>query len=425
MEGMKMKRTISGLMAATMACTVAVCTAPNVQAEEVSFTIYNSKNEIQEQLEAACEAYGEKNGVNIEAYYSNDTVAAHLATRYAANDPYTLMMVDEKDVYSLGADLGVDLSDEKWTADTDYAISVDGQIKGFPVCIEARGLLYNANAIEAITGEEFVPEDYATLDAFTALLDELVAGGMEHPTAVQKEDWSLGAHYFQQVYEQREDPDAFVKELYAGSADLMNDERFNAVMDTFDVLMKYNYAGDAAAAAEREVSQQKLAEGEIAFLFDGCWAWGDVNDFDYTDKLGEMPLPENTEEGYNLKLVGGGSKFFMIDASEYTTDEQRQAAKDFLNWLVYDEEGQKFISEDCDMISPFANNDCAVVNPFGQSVKKYADEGLMVGNYSHDPDDHLSIVGAAMQKYLAGAIDRQGLADEVTAYWAAATPAEE
>ena len=420
-----MKKTISGLMAATMACTFAVCAAPNVQAEEVSFTIYNSKNEIQEQLEAACGAYGEKNGVNIEAYYSNDTVSAHLATRYAANDPYTLMMVDEKDVYSLGAELGADLSDEKWTADTNYAISVDGQIKGFPVCIEARGLLYNANAIEAITGKEFVPEDYATLDAFTALLDELVAGGMEYRIAVQKEDWSLGAHYFQQVYEQREDPDAFVKTLYDGSADLMNDERFNAVMDTFDVLMKYNYAGDAAAAAEREVSQQKLAEGEIAFLFDGCWAWGDVNDFDYTDKLGEMPLPENTEDGYNLKLVGGGSKFFMIDASEYTTDEQRQAAKDFLNWLVYDEEGKKFISEDCDMISPFANNDCSVVNPFGQSVKNYADEGLMVSNYSHDPDDHLSIVGAAMQKYLAGAIDRQGLADEVQAYWASATPAEE
>ena len=336
-----------------------------------------------------------------------------------------MMMVDEKDVYALGSEYGTDLTDEKWVNDTDYAISVDGQVKGFPVCIEARGLLYNANAIEAITGEEFVPEDYATLDEFTALLDKLVEGGMEHPTGVQKEDWSLAAHYFQQVYEQRENPSEFVNQLYSGSVDLMNDDKFNSIMDTFDTLVKYNYAGDAAAGAEREVSQQMLAEGEIAFLFDGCWAWGDVKDFDYTDKLGQMPLPQNTEDGSNLKLVGGGSKFFMIDSSDNTTDEQRQAAKDFLNWLVYDEEGKAFISIDCDMISPFSNNDYSVENPFGQSVKKYADEGLMIGNYSHDPDDHLSIVGASMQKYLAGVIDREGLAEEIMNYWASTTPVEE
>lgn len=413
-----MKRRTAGFMALVMGVGMAAGCCPSAMAEEVSFTIFNSKNEIQEQLEAACEAYGEANGVEIEAYYSNDTVSAHLATRYAAKDPYTLMMVDEKDVYSLGAEFGIDLSEEKWVEETNYAVSVDGLVKGFPVCIEARGLLYNANAIEAITGREFVPEEYATLDAFTALLEELAAGGMEHPTAVQKEDWSLGAHYFQQVYEQRENPAAFVEELYAGTADLMNDERFNAVIDTLDVLIQYNYAGDGIAATEREVSQQKLAEGEIAFLFDGCWAWGDINDFDYTDKLGQMPLPQNGEGEYGKKLVGGGSKFFMIDASEDTTDEQRQAAKDFLNWLVYDEEGKSFISVDCDMISPFVNNNCSVENPFGQSVKSYADAGLMVGNYGYDPDDHLTIVGAAMQKYLAGESDRAALAEEIETYWA-------
>ena len=420
-----MKRKIAGLMALVMTCGMTTGISTNVMADEVSFTIFNSKNEIQEQLEAACEAYGEKNGVHIEAYYSNDPVSAHLSSRYAANDPYTLMMVDEKDVYALGNEYGTDLTDEKWVNDTDYAISVDGQVKGFPVCIEARGLLYNANAIEAITGEEFVPENYATLDEFTALLDKLVEGGMEHPTGVQKEDWSLAAHYFQQVYEQRENPSEFVDQLYSGSVDLMNYDKFNSIMDTFDTLLKYNYAGDAAASAEREVSQQMLAEGEIAFLFDGCWAWGDVKDFDYTDKLGQMPLPQNTEDGSNLKLVGGGSKFFMIDSSDNTTDEQRQAAKDFLNWLVYDEDGKAFISTDCDMISPFSNNDCSVVNPFGQSVKKYADEGLMISNYSHDPDDHLSIVGASMQKYLAGVIDREGLAEEIENYWVSTTPVEE
>ena len=72
------------------------------------------------------------------------------------------------------------------------------------------------------------------------MCDKLVAAGMEAPTAILKPDWSLAAHYLQQVYEEREDPEAFVQDLYAGKADLMKDEKFNALMDTFDVLKEYN-----------------------------------------------------------------------------------------------------------------------------------------------------------------------------------------
>ena len=68
--------------------------------------------------------------------------------------------------------------------ETDYAIGVDGQIKGFPTCLEARGVIYNADAIEAITGETFNPDDYKTLDSFKELLEKLKEGGMETPTGI-------------------------------------------------------------------------------------------------------------------------------------------------------------------------------------------------------------------------------------------------
>lgn len=126
----------------------------------VSITIFNSKNEIQPDLEAAAAAYSAANGVNIEVYYSQDTVAAHLATRYAAKDPYTINMVDAKDVYTLGAQYGYDMSGQEWVADTDYAITVDGKVVGFPVCVEARGILYNADAIKATLGEDFNPRQH-------------------------------------------------------------------------------------------------------------------------------------------------------------------------------------------------------------------------------------------------------------------------
>ncbi len=90
-----------------------------------AITIFNSKSEIQDQFVQMAEEYSAKTGVDVEVYYSSDTVAAHLATRYSANDPYTLSMVDAKDVYSLGAEHAIDLSDQEWVGNTNYAISVD------------------------------------------------------------------------------------------------------------------------------------------------------------------------------------------------------------------------------------------------------------------------------------------------------------
>ena len=50
--------------------------------DKTAITVFNSKMEIQGQLEEMAEKYSEEKGVDVEVYYSNDTVAAHLATRW-------------------------------------------------------------------------------------------------------------------------------------------------------------------------------------------------------------------------------------------------------------------------------------------------------------------------------------------------------
>ena len=146
-----MKRRIFALvLTLAMVLTLAACGGNGGEAANdgaVSITIFNSKMEIQSQMEEAAAKYGEEKGVNIEVYYSNDTVAAHLSTRYASNEPYTLSMVDAKDIYALAADHAIDMSGEKWVEDTTQKIAIDGKVYGFPVCVEARGIIYNADAI--------------------------------------------------------------------------------------------------------------------------------------------------------------------------------------------------------------------------------------------------------------------------------------
>lgn len=410
---MRTKATLAITLAAAMAATA----VPAMADDKVSITIFNSKMEIQSQFEEMAEKYAEDNGINIEVYYSNDTVAAHLATKYSSGDPYTLAMVDAKDVYSLAKDHAIDMSDQEWVKNTNYAIGIDDQINGFPMSVEARGLIYNADAIEAITGETFNPEDYKTLDSFKELIEQLKEGGMETPTGIMKEDWSLGGHFLSQVSEEQPDVEEFITKLHEGEADLINDEKFNSLMDFFDVMKENNYAKDSAIAAEREVTEMMLAEGEIAFMYGGNWDWSVINAYDYTENMGMMPIPQNTDDGTNEKLVGGGSKYFMIDSSDTTTDEQRQAALDFLEWLADSEEGQKFITEDCALVPAFSNNENEVADPLGKSVKKYADEGAMIDNYNYMPDDHISLCGAIFQKYLAGQMDRAEFATEIEDYW--------
>jgi raffinose/stachyose/melibiose transport system substrate-binding protein len=380
-------------------------------------TVFNSKMEIQEQLLDMAEKYEQKTGVHVEVYYSSDTVSAHMATRYAANNPYTLSMVDAKDVYALAEGHAIPLDDEEWVKDTDYEISIGDHVYGFPVCVEARGIIYNADAIKKVTGEEFDPEKYKTLTEWKGLIEKLKKGGMETPTGVMKEDWSLGAHYLAQIYEEQENPDSFLMDLSKNKVKLMKNEKFNSLMDTFDVLKDNNYAKASAISAEREISEKKLAEGEIAFMFGGNWDWSQINQFDYTENMGMMPVPQDTDDGTNDKLVGGGSKYFFIDNSSNTSDEQRQQAKDFLNWLVYEDDGQSFLVNDCALVPAFSNIDLPISDPLGASVSKYTNDGKLIPNYNYMPDDHYAILGAMFQKYLAGISDREGFAKDVETYW--------
>ena len=341
-----------------------------------------------------------------------------MSTRYASNEPYAIAMVDAKDIYSLGPEHAIDLSGEQWVGDTTQAIDVDGKVLGFPVCIEARGIIYNADAIEAATGKAFDPASILTTKDFQDLIDKIKAGGIEAPTGVMKEDWSLAAHFLAEVYEQHDDPDAFIAGIKDGSIKLIEDSKFNDLMDTFDVLMANNYAAASAISAEREVTEQMLAEGQLCFMYGGNWDWSVINAYDYTENMGIMPVPNNSDDGSNQKLVGGGSKYFYVDNA--VSEEMQQAAKDFLNWLVYDEEGQAFLVNECALVPAFSNITLAVSDPLGASVKSFADADALIPNYNYLPDDHYAKVGAEFQKYLAGQIDRAGFADAITAYWATA-----
>ncbi len=435
---MKSKRIISAVLTAAMVITLAgfaggsfgtafaseeTSESGSSSEDDVTITFLYTKSELSGYIEEAAERYSEEHdGVTLEVVYPSGKTVSYVETRYTLGEPDTLIMLDPFDFYELGEEYGMDLSDQDWVEDTDYAGIIDGEVVGFPFSIEARGIIYNADAIEKVTGEKFDPDDLVYLSDFTEFLDLLVSDGMEFPTVVQKTYWSLGYHYLDQVYEERPDPDTFIKQLYAGKVDMLEDEKFNALIDTLDILIDYNYFQNSPTNATDSQVYQIIAEGDAAFKFGGCWEWAGYADFDRSQNMGIMPVPQDIEDDYTGCLVGGVTKYVYVDNSEYTTDAQREAALDFLNWLVYSAEGQELIVDTFDLVSPFQNNDVVSTNPLAVSVKEYADADKLIPTYDYMPGDHEDIMGKAMLDYLGGSLDRRQLALTVEEYWVSATP---
>lgn len=386
---------------------------------DTTITLLNTKSEVQDYLEELATAFKADTGITLECY--TNTEENHIAEKYAAGEPYTIMMMDHPDVSDYQEYL-LDLSGSDWaaTGGNVYGLKINDALYGFPFCVEAVGMVYNAQAIEDITGEPFDRKQYTTNEAFQVLLQKLVDGGMETPIAVNKDDWSLASHLFGQLYCLRGDGSesdslSFVDQLKAGSIDLAADADFNAMMDTIDTLLKYNINAADPLSASYDLNAEYLAEGSVAFWPNGSWASGI---YDTTDKIGIMPMPINTENPtLSQKLIAGASKMLVVDASASTL-EQQQAAKTFLSWLVSSAAGQKFMVDQSGMIVAFDNVPMTESAPLSISAYSFVRDNATTYWYQEMPSDHNAEVGALAQKYISGGMDRAAFAAALQSYWA-------
>lgn len=427
----KMKKVISALLVGSMIMTSLVGCGKKAtndgttEKSDVSITLLNSKGEIQEGLETMAERYEAKTGVSIEvmACASGESPFQKISSMYSAGSPPTLAILDTTDVKELAEEKAVDLSSEDWVKEMNgLTTDINGKVYSFPFCIEGRGIIYNKTAIEETLGRDFDPSTINSYDSLKAIFEELRTAGMKYPIVVSKEDWSLGAHQLQYVYEVKDGDlgwQDLINQLKSGELKLADYDRFDQFVQTFDLLKEYNINNPEPLAATYEQDPIYLAEGDAAFWFNGSWAWPNIVEAGGEDnEYGFIPyvFGNDTSDFANTKIQACASKQVMID-KEKATDEQIQAAKDFLNYLVYDDEGQKGLVEDCSIIPVATNNAYEPADPLGQSIKKAMSDDKVYTAAAIVPGDHWSVLGAAMQKYLAGQSTKDELAKTIEKYW--------
>lgn len=392
-----------------------------------SITLMNSKAEIQVALEEMAVVFEEKSGVHVEVMpvTDGDSPYTKVVSLYNSGNPPTLSILDTTDVIALAQEKAEDLSAEEWTKEAEgYLTEVNGKVYGFPLCIEGRGLIYNKAVIEQALGETFDPASIKTQEEFTALLDRLVAAGIERPVSMAKEDWSLGAHQLQYIYETydgtSEGAQQVIEQIKSGELQVADHQRMTEFLNTFDILKKYNVAKGDPLGADYDEMAIDLADGKTAFWFNGNWAWPNLKEAGAKneDAYGFLPYFLNNDENdfANQMIQGSPSKQVMLDG-QVADEKQKAAAKEFLNWIVYSEIGQQMLVKTCNVIPPFKNNPYEPEDPLSRDIYEHVQNGTAFNASAIVPNDHWAVLGAAMQKYLADRCDRAELMAAIEEYW--------
>lgn len=392
-----------------------------------SITLLNSKAEIQVALEKMSAEYESRSGVHVEVMpvTDGDSPYTKVVSLYNSGNPPTLSILDTTDVIALAEEKAADLTEEPWTAEAEgYLTEVNGKVYSFPLCIEGRGIIYNRTVIEETLGESFDPASITTLADFTGLLDRLVAAGMDRPLSLAKEDWSLGAHQLQYIYETyngtSEGAQEVIEQIKAGQLNLTAYSRTNEFLDAFDVLKKYNVSAKDPLGADYDEMAIDLADGKTAFWFNGNWAWPNLSEAgaENEDAYGFLPYFMNNDPNdfVNQKIQASPSKQIMLDG-QMASEKEQAAAREFLNWIVYSEIGQQMLVKTCNIIPPFQNNPYEPGDPLSRDIYERVHNDEAFNASAIVPNDHWAVLGAAMQKYLADRSDRQELIDSIQAYW--------
>ena len=397
-------------------------------ANKTQISLLNTKGEIQAQLEEAARLFSKENPditLEIIPCPAGQNPLEKLSAMYAAGNAPTLSMIGPPEFPKLKGKLA-DLSKEKWVKDaiarTMDDTRFEGKIVAFPFAVEGYGFIYNKAVLNKAFGGKFDPASIKTIKSLEDAFKKVAASGVA-PLIVSPLDWSLGNHYLGLAYaDQSKDPKKvarFLENLKAGKVDLAGNKGFNGLLNTFDIMVKYNLAKNDPMSITYEKGPEVLGKGKVGFWFMGNWAWPQIKSFDTVNgAYGFLPVPlsDNPSDYGNTGIAVGASKEIAMDKAQNSIKQQK-AAKKFLNWLVYSKAGQDVLVNKANIIPAFKNITITPNDPLAKSIRQYMANGKTVQFMTTLPSDHWSQCGVFMQKYLAGKYGRKALFKDIQMYW--------
>lgn len=393
----------------------------------VNISILNSKTEINEALENVMNDFMDDNkdiNIKLVKYSNTGSYSDRLAGLYAVDNAPTLTLMDVADINSF-RDNCLELSNEKWVNDvaggiSDIAKNENGEVIAFPFSTEGTGIIYNKKVVSEAGVN---PENIKTIKDLEDAFKKVKASGKD-ALIIANEDWALANHFLATAYaadmkDLNIDGKVYFEELKKSSDSILTNVKINGLIDTFDIMKKYNVYSDQPFLPSYDTCSKLLGSGKVGFWYGGNWASSNIlANSNGNNEFGFLPVPmsNNASDSMNSSIAIGITKCFVISKS--ASEKQIEAAKRFLNYLVYNKKGNKFLVEDCGIIPAFSNMDIPKTDPLLNEIIKYrdAEQTIELVN-AYLPHDNPKELGLSMRKYLNNEITREKLMKDIKNFW--------
>lgn len=386
--------------------------------DEVVVDMFQFKVEIADQLKALADEYTKEHPnvkFNIQTVGGGADYGAALKAQFASGN--------EPDIFNNGGfqeaqtwkEKLEDLSDQPWVKDAyENALepmTIDGKVYGQPLNLEGYGFIYNKDLFK----KAGITETPKTLSELEAAAKKLKDAGITPFSVGYGEWWILGIHLLNVPFAHQEDPNGFIKGLNEGTEKIAGNPKFDEFMKLFDLTVKYGNKNPLTTDYNTQVTQ--FASGQTAMMQQGNWTQPMIDKITPDMNIGFLPIPINDNVEENDKLLVGVPNNWVINKNAPEAD--KEAAKDFLNWMVSSDAGKKALVEDFQFIPAFKNIEAKGAGPLGEDIVKYSSEGKTLSwNWFKYPDGATQEFGSAMQSYVGGQTSKDEFLKSLDATWA-------
>ncbi len=349
-----------------------------------------------------------------------------LAAKMGTDEAPTLFQINGPKGYANWKDYCADLSDTelyKHLTDKSLAVTVDGKVYGIPYVVEGYGIIYN----KEITDKYFALTEKAT--GFTSMdeiknfeslktlvedmqknADKLGIKGVFASTSLKTgEDWRWHTHLANiPVYYEFNENDVDLSSDSTKTTEFKYSDNFKNIFD----LYINNSTTDKKVLGSKIVdeSMAEFALGQCAMVQNGNWAWAQISGVEQNTVKAEnvkyLPIYMGVDGEEKQGLCIGTENFFAVNSK--ATQEEQQAAKDFMYWLFSSETGKKFVTEKLEFIAPFdtfTENE-RPADPLAQEIIKWmnnADITTIPWNFTVFPSQTFKDdFGAVLLQYAQG-----------------------
>ena len=383
--------------------------SPAVESKEkVTITWLQFQIEVADQVKALAKAYeAEHPNVTIDIEVIGDGYFDILRSRIAANEVPDIFMSKGYNQLDLYGEYIEDLSDQPFVSSIMDAakpcITKDSSVYGLPVQLSGWGIIYNKDI--------FAKYNLAIPTTKTELIsvcETLQSNGITPFINQFKDTWLLG-QYVGTGVGTIDDPQTFVADLLAGKTTLADSPAMQNNMDFLDIALQYGQANPLEGDWNTACTSMGLGEG--AMMLEGVWVYDTIASIDPNINLGMFPVPY-TDVAEDSTIYADVNGVWHVSSPS----ENKDVAKDILNWIVTSESGKKFIN-DCGFIpayKDFASN----TNPVGLDIVDYAAKGkTSIWGWLLYPSGFETESGAIYQEYIVNGYDHAKALDDLTAKW--------